>query len=115
MIGYVSTRGEAPPRAFAEVLLAGPAPDGGLYMPETWPQFSTAEIASLADRSYAESAHRILSKLIDSFSDEELRSDIEAAYTGFDDSAIAPLRHISGNRYLLELFHGPTLAFKDIA
>lgn len=115
MFRYLSTRGEAPPCTFADILLAGPAPDGGLYMPEVRPHFSAAEIGSFAGCSYAEAAHRIFSKLIDSFSAAELRADIEAAYTAFDDPAVAPLRQVSANRYLLELFHGPTLAFKDIA
>jgi threonine synthase len=115
MLHYVSTRGEAPPRAFADTLLAGPAPDGGLYVPDEWPQLSHAEIAGLADCSYPEAAHRILSQLVDSFSSEELHADLDAAYTGFDGLAVAPLRQVSGSRNLLELFHGPTLAFKDIA
>src|SRR5437868_9326461 len=115
MLRYVSTRGEAPACNFAEILLAGPAPDGGLYMPQAWPKFSADEIASLAACSYAEAAHRVLSRLVDSFSDEDLRADVDAAYTGLDTPAIAPLRQLSENRYLLELFHGPTLAFKDIA
>src|SRR5690348_12775573 len=115
MLRYISTRGETPPRSFPDILLAGPAPDGGLYMPESWPQFSQWEIAALGECSYAEAAHRILSRLIDGFSEDELRADIEAAYVAFENPTITPLRQVSGNRYLLELFHGPTLAFKDIA
>jgi threonine synthase len=115
MRSYISTRGLAPPLSFADMLLGGVAPDGGLYVPETWPQLFAADIASLSGCSYAEAAHRILSPLIDSFSNASLRADIEAAYTGFDADGVAPLRQVSDRRYVLELFHGPTLAFKDIA
>ena len=94
----------------------GLAPDGGLFLPETWPQFAADEIAGFAGRPYAEVAHAILKPLVGaSFSDAELRADIAAAYADFDDPAIAPLVEIGDGLYLLELFHGPTLAFKDMA
>jgi threonine synthase len=113
---YLSTRGNAPLQSFAEMLLAGLAPDGGLYLPETWPQFTPAEIAAFGKQPYAEAARIILGRLIgDSFSDAELAADIAAAYAGFDDARIAPLVEIGPNLHLLELFHGPTLAFKDVA
>jgi threonine synthase len=94
------------------VLLAGLAPDGGLYLPQSWPRIP----ASLAGLRYQDAAYRILSEFTrGSFSDAELRSAVDAAYAGFDASLIAPLSEIGDGRYLLELFHGPTLAFKDIA
>lgn len=113
---FISTRGEAPQAGFADVLLAGLAPDGGLYMPAAWPQFSAAEIAAFAGRRYLDVAFAILSRFVgDSFTAAELKEDIEAAYAGFTNPEIAPLSAMTGNRYLLELFHGPTFAFKDIA
>jgi threonine synthase len=109
---FLSTRGTAPRASFSDVLLAGLAPDGGLYLPESWPQIA----GSVKGLSYQEAAIRILSEFTQaSFSDAELRAAVDAAYAGFDEPAIAPLREIGDGRYLLELFHGPTLAFKDIA
>src|SRR3954471_14210662 len=109
---FLSTRGQAPRASFSDVLLAGLAPDGGLYLPESWPQVSDR----FKGMRYQEAAFRILSEFTrDSFSDAELRAAIDAAYAGFDAADIAPLREIGDGRYLLELFHGPTLAFKDIA
>jgi threonine synthase len=113
---FISTRGEAPTARFDEVLLAGLAPDGGLYMPAAWPQFGWDAIAGFAGRRFQDVAFEILSGFVgDSFSAAELKEDIEAAYAGFTRPEIAPLVPLSGNRYLLELFHGPTFAFKDIA
>ena len=106
---YVSTRGQAPECGFADVLLSGLAPDGGLYMPSAWPR------AGIVPAPYADAAFHILKHFAGGFSDEELKEDIQAAYATFDDARIAPLSEIAPNRYLLELFHGPTLAFKDIA
>jgi threonine synthase len=109
---FLSTRGMSPPTSFSDVLLAGLAPDGGLYLPQSWPQVT----ASFADMRYQDAAVHILSEFTrGSFSDAELRAAIDAAYAGFDAPAIAPLAEIGEDRYLLELFHGPTLAFKDIA
>jgi threonine synthase len=113
---FLSTRGQAPQASFSDVLLAGLAPDGGLYLPAAWPQISAAEIAGFKGRPYQDVAFAILSRFTEgSFSDEELRDAIAAAYAGFDAADIAPLVEIGPDRYLLELFHGPTLAFKDIA
>jgi threonine synthase len=110
---FISTRGQAPEAGFAEILLAGLAPDGGLYMPVEWPKIDVAEIAG---KPYREAAHTILRRFVgDSFDEDALKADIDAAYAGFDDPRIAPLRPLYGNVHLLELFHGPTLAFKDIA
>jgi threonine synthase len=113
---YLSTRGQSPLQSFADILLAGLAPDGGLYLPETWPRFSPAEIAGFAKQPYGDVALAIIGRLTgDSFSQSELAADIAAAYARFDDPRIAPLAEIGPNLYLLELFHGPTFAFKDIA
>jgi threonine synthase len=118
---FISTRGQAPQTSFSDVLLAGLAPDGGLYLPEGWPQLTAAEIAAFKGARYQDVAFAVLSRFTsESFSDTELRQAIEAAYADFDAPEIAPLVEIgdssNGNgQYLLELFHGPTLAFKDIA
>jgi len=113
---FISTRGQAPAADFAEVLLAGLAPDGGLYLPEAWPQFGEDELAAFQRLSYQEAAYRVLSRFTGpSFAQDELRAAIAAAYAGFDAPEIAPLSPLGEGRYLLELFHGPTLAFKDIA
>ena len=112
---YVSTRGGAK-AAFAEILLGGPAPDGGLYLPEHWPQFAPDTIREFASLPYAEVAYRIMRPFIgDAFGDDEFRADVEGAYAGFAHRAIAPLVQLAPDFFLLELFHGPTLAFKDLA
>ena len=113
---FISTRGGAPRASFADVLLAGLAPDGGLYLPESWPRLSAAEIAAFQGAPYRDVAFAILSRFTaGSFSDAELKEAIAAAYAGFDAPEIAPLVEIGDGRFLLELFHGPTLAFKDVA
>lgn len=113
---YVSTRGQAPVLSFGEAMLTGLARDGGLYVPETIPTFTAAEIADLAGRSYEEVAFRVMKPFTgDTFTDEELQGAIERAYAGFGHAARAPLVQLAPNHFLLELFHGPTLAFKDFA
>ena|SRR5665213_3573492 len=113
---FISTRGQAPRASFSDVLLAGLAPDGGLYLPEHWPQFSAGEIAAFKGARYQDVAFQILSRFTaGSFGDAELREAVEAAYADFDAPEIAPLAPIGEGLYLLELFHGPTFAFKDIA
>ena len=112
---YVSTRG-GEGAGFADVLLGGPAPDGGLYLPEHWPQLSRSTIGDFAGLPYAEVAYRVMRPFIgEDFTDDEFRADVEAAYAGFSHKAVAPLVQIAPNFFLLELFHGPTLAFKDVA
>ena len=112
----ISTRGRAPKASFADVLLAGLAPDGGLYVPEFWPQFSSAEIASFRTCAYSDVARQIICSLAGaSFSETEIAADIDAAYATFDAAEIAPLVEIEQDLYVVELFHGPTLAFKDVA
>ncbi|WP_424973685.1 threonine synthase [Dinoroseobacter sp. S124A] len=113
---YISTRGQAPAMAFHEAMLAGLASDGGLYVPETVPTLSPDEIRAMAGLSYEEIAFRVMRPFIgDSFTDEEFRTDIATAYAGFGHDARAPLKQLGPNHFLLELFHGPTLAFKDFA
>jgi threonine synthase len=113
---YHSTRGAAAPLDFRSVTMAGLAPDGGLYLPQSWPQFTADEIAALAGCDYAETAARVLAPFVgDSLSMEELRSLTRAAYGRFSHEAVVPMVQLDGRHWLMELFHGPTLAFKDIA
>ena len=113
---YISTRGTAPVRDFAGVLLAGLAEDGGLYMPETWPQFGPDDWRALRGLPYPVLAARILAPFtagsIDAGTLERL---CQEAYAGFDHPAIVPLVQIDRDLFVQELFHGPTLAFKDMA
>ena len=113
---YLSTRGAAPVLDFEDVLLAGLARDGGLYLPESWPQFSAAEIRSLATLDYAELAARIARPFVGgAIPDDALAEIFAEAYAGFDHAAVAPLKQLDREVWFLELFHGPTLAFKDMA
>ncbi|PIO99570.1 threonine synthase [Pleomorphomonas carboxyditropha] len=114
---YVSTRGNAPVLGFSDVVLAGLARDGGLYVPETWPTLDAATIASFAGRSYPDVAFEVISRFVDGdIADADLKAMIDAAYTGtFRHPAVTPLVQIAPDHFLLELFHGPTLAFKDVA
>ena len=113
---YISTRGEAPPLGFADAMLTGLAQDGGLYVPDTWPRLDAAAIAGFAGRSYAEVAVEIISRFVDaSISAVDLARIAREAYGDFRHPAVAPLTQIGVNTFLLELFHGPTLAFKDLA
>jgi threonine synthase len=113
---YVSTRGEAPILDFVGVTLAGLARDGGLYVPETWPRLDGATIASFAGRPYAEVAVEVIKPFIgDTISQADLARMATEAYAGFRHPAVAPLVQIAPGRFILELFHGPTLAFKDLA
>lgn len=113
---YVSTRGEAPELGFNDTLLSGLATDGGLYVPKTWPQFSKREIKALRGKPYSEVAFAILQPFVDGeIPDDKLKAMIDEAYATFRHNAVAPITQTGANSYLLELFHGPTLAFKDIA
>ncbi len=113
---YFSTRGEAPVLGFSEVLLQGLARDGGLYLPETWPVFDAGKIASFAGMDYADVAFEVIQPFVaGEIGDDELRSMIVEAYAGFRHDAVTPLVQIAPNQFVLELFHGPTLAFKDVA
>ncbi|AMX02240.1 threonine synthase [Microbulbifer thermotolerans] len=113
---FISTRGRAPSLSFADTVLTGLASDGGLYVPESLPAFSREEIASMAGLDYRELAFRIMQPFVGSdVSEEELRGIIDRSYSTFRHSAIAPLVQTDTNEWILELFHGPTLAFKDFA
>ncbi len=113
---YISTRGAAPTLGFEEVLLAGLARDGGLYVPKRWPRFSESDIRALAGLPYSELATRVIAPFVgDAIEDDELRRIAEEAYAGFDHPAVAPLKQLDSRVWLMELFHGPTLAFKDYA
>ena len=113
---YVSTRGEAPSPGFADAMLAGLASDGGLYVPEAWPRLEPEEIAGFAGRSYAEVAVAVISPFIgDSIAEADLARMAREAYGSFRHPAVAPLTQLGTNTFMLELFHGPTLAFKDLA
>ena len=113
---YISTRGNAPVLSFEEAMLTGLARDGGLYVPETIPTMSADEIAALAGVSYEEAAFRVMRPFVgDAFTDDEFKGIIARAYEGFRHEARAPLVQLGPNHFLLELFHGPTLAFKDFA
>jgi threonine synthase len=113
---YISTRGEAPVLGFSDALLAGLARDGGLYLPESWPIISKAEIAAFAGKPYQDIAFSVLSRFTDGeIAPEKLRSMIDEAYATFRHDAVCPLVQTGANEFVAELFHGPTLAFKDVA
>ncbi|MBL4873299.1 MAG: threonine synthase [Rhodobacteraceae bacterium] len=113
---YISTRGKAPALTFKEALLAGLASDGGLYVPDIWPSFTVEEIADFRGKPYAHVAFQVLAKFVDGeIADDTLRDMIDEAYGTFHHPAVVPLVQLGPNDWLLELFHGPTLAFKDVA
>ncbi|HJO51287.1 MAG TPA: threonine synthase, partial [Sulfitobacter pontiacus] len=113
---YVSTRGSAPVLSFEEALLTGLARDGGLYVPETIPTLGTDELREMATMSYEDVAFRVMKPFVgDTFSDDEFKALIAKAYAGFNHKVRAPLVQLEQGHFLLELFHGPTLAFKDFA
>lgn len=115
-IDYISTRGAAPRLAFDDVLLAGLARDGGLYVPSRWPTLTSAEIADLRGLPYAELAVRIMTGFLGkTIPEDAFRQMVADAYAEFDDPDVAPVVDIGDNTWLMELFHGPTLAFKDFA
>jgi threonine synthase len=111
---YVSTRGQSPAISFEDVLLSGPAPDGGLYMPESWPQLDVAAFKG-KPVAYADLAAAVLALFADDDWHEPIRRHAREAYAKWDDPQVAPLREVGRHRWILELFHGPTLAFKDFA
>ena len=121
---YISTRGQSPAKTFTEILLGGLAPDGGLYLPEQYPQVSRAELDAWRDLSYADLAFAVLSKFATDIPADDLKAILDKTYTAevysngradSDFSQITPLRKLDNNVYLLELSNGPTLAFKDMA
>jgi len=113
---YISTRGEAPSLGFCDVMLTGLARDGGLYVPETWPSLSAEQIAGFFGRPYWEVAVEVMRPFVGGeISDADLGRMAVEAYATFRHPAVVPLDQISPNQFILELFHGPTLAFKDVA
>jgi threonine synthase len=115
-VRYVSTRGAAPALAFDDVLLAGLARDGGLYVPSSWPRFSAAQLGALAGKAYDEITSAVLKPFVGrAIRGDDLQKIVADAYRDFGHQAVAPLKQIAPDHFLLELFHGPTLAFKDYA
>ena len=115
-LAYVSTRGDAPALGFADAMLAGLARDGGLYVPQNWPTLSHEAIADMAGRPYAEVAEAVITPFVgDAIPAAKLGEMIREAYATFRHPAVTPLVQTGANRFVLELFHGPTLAFKDVA
>jgi len=113
---YISTRGQAPKLNFEGAMLSGLARDGGLYVPERFPKFTKAEMQVMRGKPYAEVAFAVCSKFTaGSIPAKDLRQMIDAAYGTFDHAAVTPLKQLYADQFLLELFHGPTLAFKDVA
>ncbi len=113
---YISTRGTAPILSFEEAMLSGLARDGGLYVPETIPTLDAQTIAAMQGQSYEDIAYTVMRPFVgDTFTDTEFRGCIDRAYAGFGHAARAPLVQLDQGHFLLELFHGPTLAFKDFA
>jgi len=115
-VKYISTRGNAPKLAFDDVLLTGLVRDGGLYWPESWPQFSAADLAEMKDLSYVELAVKVMLPFVEEVvSRDELTQIVTDTYGSFDTDDVAPLVKLGDNEYVLELFSGPPLAFKDYA
>ena len=113
-VQYVSTRGTAPVLDFDDVLLAGLATDGGLYLPESWPSFSADDLRSMQRMQYTELAVRVITPFLgDRISEADFAAMVEDAFAGFAHSAVAPMKQLDADLWLMELFHGPTLAFKD--
>jgi len=115
-LNYLSTRGQAPRQTFTDAMLAGLARDGGLYTPEAVPSLSREDMKALHGQTYAQTAARLMAPFVgDGWSETDLLAMTEDAYRDFRHAARAPLVQLDDNLFLLELFHGPTLAFKDFA
>ena len=115
---YVSTRGAAPVLGFEDVVLAGLARDGGLYVPESWPSIDAAELERWRSLSYADLAVEVMRPFVDGIAEDDFAAIVHETYAVpgvFHHAAVTPLRQLDANEWLLELFHGPTLAFKDVA
>lgn len=113
---YVSTRGQAPAVGFVDAVLSGLAPDGGLYVPETWPSFTSEEISAMRGQPYAKVAAQVLGRFVgEEIPREAVEAMCEEAYATFAHAAVVPLVQIGPDAFLAELFHGPSLAFKDVA
>ena len=113
---YISTRGQAPALDFEGVLLAGLAADGGLYVPESWPALSVDDLRALRGLDYVETAFRVTWPFVEgAIAADDYRRILAESYATFDHAAVTPLVQIGPDLWTLELFHGPTLAFKDVA
>src|SRR5262245_58350638 len=113
---YISTRGEVPSLDFVDVMLAGLARDGGLYVPERWPTLDRATVRNFAGKRYAEVAVEVIRPFVgDGIAEADLARMAREAYGNFRHPAVAPLTQLDPSLFVLELFHGPTLAFKDLA
>ncbi|HHI82047.1 MAG TPA: threonine synthase, partial [Rhizobiales bacterium] len=113
---YVSTRGNAPELGFDEVVLTGLASDGGLYVPARWPRLGADDWRALQSKTYQDVAFAVMAPFVaGAIDDDDFRQMIDAAYDSFAHRAVCPLTQLAANHWLLELYHGPTLAFKDVA
>lgn len=113
---YISTRGQSPAVGFADAVLGGLAPDGGLYVPQDWPTFTKAEIAAFAGKPYAEVAAAVFGKFAgDEISSADMARMCAEAYASFSHAAVVPMVQVGPQAFIAELFHGPSLAFKDVA
>ena len=112
---FISTRGLSPALGFSDAVATGLAPDGGLYLPESLPRFTAADLARFASLSYAELCFEFISRFATDIPADTLRSLVAKSYTTFSHPDIAPIVKLDDRTYVLELFHGPTLAFKDFA
>ncbi|MED6309022.1 MAG: pyridoxal-phosphate dependent enzyme, partial [Pseudomonadota bacterium] len=111
---YISTRGEAPTLEFDDVLLAGLASDGGLYLPKSWPCFEAADLREMQGLEYPDLAVRVMTPFLgERIEPAAFASIVKETFEGFMHSAVAPLKQLESDLWLMELFHGPTLAFKD--
>src|SRR3569623_3032217 len=115
LMRFVSTRGEAPALGFSDAVLSGLATDGGLYLPETWPQFTSAEIAGFAGKPYADVAFAVISRFVDGeIPADKLKAIIAGASSTFRHPSVTPLVALAPRRFELELIHGPPHACKAV-
>ena len=115
-IKYISTRGDSRKLTFKDVIFEGLASDGGLYIPETWPSLDKKKLSNFKNLSYQDIAFEVIRPYLDdSLSSNDLINIIQKSYSSFNDDEITPLSKIEDDIYMLELYHGPTYAFKDVA
>ena len=114
-IKYLSTRGQESNLNFDDVLLSGLARDGGLYLPNTWPRFSNSELNEMKDLDYISLAEKIISPFVGKEIRSKLYEMCREVYSNFDHKEVVPIKNLDGNLYVMELFYGPTFAFKDYA
>ena len=115
-INYISTRGNSRKLGFKDVIFEGLASDGGLYIPETWPIIDEKKLSTFKSLSYQDIAYEVIKLYVDdTLSSSDLKNIIHKSYSCFDNDEITPLSKIDNNTFLLELYHGPTYAFRDVA